>query len=219
MSSSFLCVPANDWCLAPEMDRSRRNVLVKDIPFEKIIELIAQESRLVSIKKNRLDKRPDYHRVVIVLETASSAVDLFHNSRRGYRAQYYLGVRNGERANEYAVRALTPKVKELFAGKKTSPWTWVEKSLSNSEAKIWIHQGLWFRYRRISDRIICIPRWASHLQSLQRDDRKKALWGSLSASGESRIDIKGGFVDSNGNSLGGSLKPSRGQQIYELGFT
>lgn len=219
MDGTFACIPADEWCLAAEMERPRRNALLEDIPFAQIVALIAQHAKLTSFKQETLDNRPAYQRVVIVLETEPKAVDLFHNSRCGYRAQYYRSVANGERANEYAVRTLLPKVKELLAGKEMLPWAWVEKSLSDSEAKVWIHQGPWLRYRRISDRKICIQRWVSKLQSPERCDRKKALWGSLSASGEKRIDIKGGFVDSNGNPLGGSLKPSRGHQIHDFGFT
>ena len=219
MNDTFACIPASDWCLSSGLEKPRRNVLREYIPFAKIIDLIAQHAELVSIKKEMLDCRPDYHRVAIILKTDPKAVDLFHNSRCGYRAQYYYCVENGESANAYTVKTLALKIKEILANKEALPWVWVEKSLLDSDAKVWIHQGSWFRQRRISDRNICIQHWTSKLKSADACDRKIALWGTLSATGENRINIKGGFVDSNGEPLGISLKLKRGQQIHDFGFT
>lgn len=172
------------------------------------------------IKQNSLDKCSGYHRVEVVLEVERSTIDLFHNSRCGYRAQYYHSIRNGELANEYTVRMLAPRAKFLaVTANITLPWTWVEKSLSDRQAKVWIHQGRWIREKRKSDRNFCVQRWAANLESPHPTVRKKALWGSLSAFGETKIDIKGGYVDSNGLPLGKSLKPDRSREIFELGFT
>ena len=219
MNSSFVSIPAGEWRLSSTIEISRRNALQEDISFEQIINLIAKNATLASIKKEKYDSQPKWHRVVIVLKTDALAVDLFHNSRCGYRAQYYFSIENGELANEYAVRILASKIKELSTCAKTLQEACMWKSLSDAQAKVWIHQGLWFRYRQISDRNICIQRWASSLQSENFFDRKRALWGSLSATGENKLDIKGGFVDSNGSPLGVSHKPSRGQSIHDFGFT
>ena len=65
------------------------------------------------------------------LKVDRSTVDLFHNSWSGYRAQYYRGVRIGERANDYALKKLTPRIKELLAGheERTCPGWWVGREI------------------------------------------------------------------------------------------
>jgi hypothetical protein len=223
INNDFSSVAVDEWRLAGDMEERQRDLLLQDIPFVQILALLAKHVKLRSIRREAYKKAPHdysvYHRVVLVLDVEPEAVALFHNSRCGYRAQYYHSVQNGERANELAVRTLIPKVKELLAGGERAKWALVEKSLSSSEAKVWIHQGFWLRYRPLSDRKILVQRWVSKLKSPLRCDRKKAMWGTLCASGENRIEIKGAFVDADGTQLSVSLKPFRGEQIHEFGFT
>lgn len=147
--------------------------------------------------------------------------DQFHNSKCGYRAQYFHSICNGEAANAYTLLTLAPRIKQLLTGheKRTCPWWWVEKSLLDGEAKVWIHQGAWLRQRRNSDRNLHVPRWRAKCGSSDSSCRKKALWGSLTPADEPNLDIKGGFLDLQGTPLGNSLKPSRSTDIHNYGFT
>lgn len=223
IDNNFASVTVDEWGLAADMEGRQRDLLLQDIPFVQILALLVEHVKGRSIRREPYREVqygcPAYHRVVLVLDAEPEAVALFHNSRCGYRAQYYHSVQNGERANEFAIRMLIPKVKELLAGGERLKWALVEKSLSSSEAKVWIHQGLWLRYRPLSDRKILVQRWVSKLKSPLRCDRKKAMWGMLCASGENKIEIKGAFVDADGIQLSVSLKPFRGEQIHEFGFT
>src|SRR4051794_6595201 len=127
MQNDFTSASLGEWLLAVDMERRQRNLLLQHIPFEEILAVIAKNAKLKSIRSEAYRRKvshdhPDYHRVVLVLDAEPEAVALFHNSRCGYRAQYYHSVENGERANEFAIRALTPKIKELFADIKRLKW-------------------------------------------------------------------------------------------------
>jgi hypothetical protein len=173
--------------------------------------------RIVSLKRARLRDYPRYHRVEITLELKATIVDLFHNSAAGYRAQYYYRVKTGEWANQYVIRKLCPGVLQLLVdrGKRTCPVWWVERSLAHPEAKLWIHQGSWLRHARKSDGRLRIRRWLAYKWA----EKHKDLWSSLAPGDETRIDIKGAPVALDGTPLSTSLKPTRGQQIHDAGFT
>jgi hypothetical protein len=156
----------------------------------------------------------------VTLSANPSTIDLFHNAPGGYRAQYYRSIGNGDRANAYAVRQLMPLIRRLLVGqgKRTCPWGWVEKSLQDSDAKVWIHQGRWWRHAKREDRHLAVARWVAEQSSRQRERRRKAGWAALAAHSETRIDVKGGFIMLSGVPLGG-LKPNRARDVHELGFT
>ena len=147
----------------------------------------------------------------------SLLVDLFHNSAAGYRAQYYRSVRTGESANEYALRQLVPPIIQLLGDvrKPTCPSWWVERSLLHSEAKLWIHQGLWLRHSKKSDGKLAVRRWLAY----KWKKTHQQLWPRLIPRNETRIELKGGPLTIDGTPLTRSVKPTRGRQIFEAGYT
>ncbi len=219
----FACVPRDQWILGKRIVGERRQRLLQGVSFEEIVNRIAKEASLSSYKPGQSDHCPGFHRVEIKLATSPKTVDLFHNSRCGYRAQYYLGVKTGEQANRYVIRGLLPRLEELVSGdeESTCPWMWAKKSLLDREAKVWIHQGVWLRLQRKVDRNLNVQRWTEACLNAEPGsrDRKLARWGSLAPAKETRIDIKGGYIDLSGTPLGKSLKPTRSEDIHRLGFT
>lgn len=220
MISNFACIREDIWRLANAIDGCRRRRLLQCTSYERIVERILEGATLKSHKREKLKQpgsKPSYYRVWIAVTMDLETLDLFHNSRCGYRAQYFYSVENGELANAYTLQVLAPGIRKMLSGrqKRTCPWWWVEKSLLDREAKVWIHQGSWLRQRRNSDRNLCIQRWMVNAPSA----RRKALWGSLIPAGESNLDIKGGYVNLQGASFGTTLKPCRGIDIHKFGFT
>jgi hypothetical protein len=218
--SNFARVSEDEWLLDDGIDNDQKMRLLRGTTFERIVDRIVEEGTVASHKREKAKSKPNFFRIVLTLEVDALTVDLFHNSVSGYRAQYYKNSRNGERANEFALRKLAPRIKELLGGqeKRTCPWWWVEKSLLDPAAKMWIHQGLWLRYR--SHRHLLVARWTQKQKqtSLDKDRQKKANWASLTPHEETRIDLKGGFLTLDGVPLG-ELKETRSQDINELGFT
>lgn len=187
------------------------------ITFSSLVRRIVGGFTILSHKRARLRDYAGYYRAEVTLEVDAAIVDLFHNSAAGYRAQYYHSVKNGESANEYAVRQLVPRVMQLLGGvrKRTCPACWVRRSLLHPEAKLWIHQGPWLRRPKKTDRQLGVRRWLAY----KWKKKHKQHWPSLIPRNETRIDLKGAPLRLDGTPLPKCLKPNRGQQICEAGFT
>src|SRR5262249_34022465 len=185
--------------------------------FQEIVSQIIKGSKISNHKRAALRCCPGYFRVEVTLEMSASIVDLFHSSAGGYRAQYFYSVKNGEAANEYAVHQLVPRVVELLNGrrKRTCALWWVERSLLQPEAKLWIHQGSWLRLGKLTDRNLLVERWVRY----RWDKPGKDHWANLTPENETRIDIKGGPVTPEGIPCSKRLKPNRGENIHNAGYT
>lgn len=219
MITDFVRISEEEWCLTRGIDQRRRQRLLRDTTFEGIVDRITENATISFHKRERFDSQQIY-RVLITLEMDAAIVDLFYNSVSGYRAQYYYSVENGERANDYAVKRLTPRIKELLTEKEksTCPWWWVERSLLSPGAKLWIHQGRWLRIAKRADRNICA--WMNRQGSCPATSgERKLIWGSLSPKDETRIDVKGVFLTLTGTPKNKRLKPRRGKDIHDFGFT
>ena len=70
---------------------------------------------MVDHGQEKLSDHPGLKRVWLVLALSSETVDLFHNGAGGYRAQFYLGVRQGEDANRCVIDAMLGKLEGLCA--------------------------------------------------------------------------------------------------------
>ena len=219
MNGEFGCVPIETWRL--RLPESRRRRLIEAPTFEAIVEGLRASAHILSLRREKLKRQEGYYRVVAVLKVDAQALDLFHNSRCGYRAQYYLGTEAGENANSYAVKVLSSRIKELLSGyqKRTCPSEWVERSLLHEEAKVWIHQGTWLRANRRSERNLSVERWTAGLTSADRKQRRRATWAMLTPGEEQRLDVKGGFVTTEGCRFRAPLKPGRSEDICKFGFT
>ena len=114
-SLPFARVPRDEWILENRIVAERRQRLSQGVSIEEIVHCIAREASLTSYRPRQSDDYPDFCRVEIKLSMSPKTVDLFHNSRCGYRAQYYLGMKTGEQANRYVIRGLLPRL---------SSWPW-----------------------------------------------------------------------------------------------
>jgi hypothetical protein len=202
------------------VEPNRANELLRGASYEEIIARLAREAVIANHKRERAKSKPRYFRALLTVQASSSVVDLFHNSACGYRAQYWAGVKNGERANAYALEQLAPRLLELLkaVAKRTCPPDWVEKSIAHLDAKVWIHQGLWLRHAKKDHYLLHVDRWGRQRASTDAQRRKRATWASLIPDLETRIDVKGAFLTLTSEPLG-TMKPTRAHDIYELGFT
>ena len=217
MRSKFIRVSSHEWALGPGVGLTRRRRLVRATTFESLVRRIVGGLKILTHRRARLRDYPGYYRAEVTLKVDPTIVDLFHNSAAGYRAQYYQSVTNGESANEYAVQQLVPRVMRLLSAvrKRTCPGWWVQRSLLHPEAKLWIRQGPWLRHPKRSDRQLAVRRWLAYRWT----KKHKQHWSSLIPKSETRIDLKGAPLTLDGTPLKKSLKPSRGRQIFEAGYT
>ena len=221
--SKFFRIQEADWHLSDQVYLERRKRLVHGPTYEQIVASMAREAELVGHKRGQKPCNSGFFRVLITLKMKPEIVDLFHNSAAGYRAQFFHSVQNGDGANTYAIKILLPQLKKLLEVNpmRTCQWNWVKKSLLDSQAKLWIHQGPWLRHNRKKDWLLLVQRWMEAQQSSSNDneEKKKARWASLVPHLETRVDIKGGCLSLSGEPMGEQLKPNRGKDIHELGFT
>lgn len=220
--SSFGRVPQKEWVLSHQMTLRQKRRLRRQTTYEQIIARLARGVALHDHTREGAHSKGGgrFFRTHVTLRVDTATVDLFHNSPSGYRAQYYLSAKNGDRANTYALRQLVPRIRQLLIGhaKRTCPWSWVEKSLLDPSAKVWIYQGRWWRHAKRKDRHLAVRRWVAEQTSPEKMRRRKAAWGALTPDRETRVDVKGGFTTLAGVPLG-SLKLERAKDINELGFT
>ena len=220
----FACAARKEWLLAPQINGGRRHRLLQGITFDEIVRRISSDMSIAH-KREQPKKYPGCHRIVISLTLDPKTVDLFHNSRCGYRAQYYQSIKAGDYANQWAVQQLISPLKELLNAHpiRTCQWDWVEKSLTDSGAKLWVHQGRWIRDKKLTDRNLCVKRWMEPInfddQEIKDELEKKQLFSRLTPAHEYRVVIKGGWLHPTGKIPEQLLKPRRSRDLHILGFT
>jgi len=221
MKAIFQRVSSREWILRRSVSTERRKKLLRGPTFHNIVQRICKHAIVISHKKTKIDEHRGYYRAEVTLKLNATTVDCFHNSATGYRAQYYKAIRNGELANKYAVHRLIPvivgRLNELE--KRACPIWWLKKSLLHPEAKLWIYQGRWLRLAKQCDRNLLVKRWLSHDFPQYSNEKQKRVWGTLTPKGETRINLKGGGVTLKGFLLTKKLKPERGKEIHDLGYT
>ena len=210
----FIHAPSREWRLSGSAAK-----LVSP-GYETIVRRLAVEAVVIAHRRERAKRRRKYFRANIELRCRRETLSLFHSGRSGYRAQFYSSIRRGEIANQYAVSALVPRIRQLLEGKEKRgcSWSWIEKSLRDPSAKLWIHQGSWLRANARKHRNLYVERWFAAQTSRSKKRSKKARWSALTPSHETVLELKGGFVSLAGIPLG-SLKEDRSRDLHELGFT
>jgi len=221
MKARFQRVSSREWILGPCISGERRRHLLNGPTFHNIMQRICEDATIVAHKRRSIQDHRGYYRAELTLKLKAATVDLFHNAAGGYRALYYKGVGNGELANNYAVHRLIPVIVGRLKGKgkRTCPIWWLKKSLLHPEAKLWIYQGRWLRLAKLCDQNLLVKRWLRNGSSQNPTEKKKRVWATLTPKGETRINLKGGGVTITGSLLIKRVKPERGKEIRDLGFT
>jgi len=219
-SSSFQTIANGEWVIAG-MGNARQKKLLGSPRFEQMVADLS--GNLTLLDHGRSDMQGHY-RFWAIIQSINSAVDRFFNSRSGYRAQFYYSKKNGAQANRYAVSEISKKVLALLNGneRRTCGGSWVQASLCNPNSKVWIYQGSWLRYKRLSDRNLEVGRWHSKNHRSSRA-KKLTLWSRLTPSDENRLVLKGGYVTSAGRALPqaclAKTMQTRSKELFLYGFT
>lgn len=208
------------WRLDGAICGARRRWLLQPPDYDEIIKRLLRDVSLEVARCQRAKGSAKAYRVVAKLRTTPLAIDLFHNSVAGYRAQYLSGASVGEAANAHALSALLPAVVPLLLQRRPNfPSVVLEQSLSHPWTKIWIHQGLWLRHARREEQVLQVPSWAARATSNEPRVKKLVRWGSLAPETEQSFVIKGGFVFLDGSHRLGEPPKNRAEDIHTCGFT
>lgn len=163
--------------------------------------------------------RPGYYRVSVNIPLSQELYDQFLNGSGGYRAQYFLGIANGEAFNRLLVMSIAPIiVKSVSLYKDFIEPNLFEESLCGRFSKFWFS-------REITDpsghdylcglpEVIRVERWKEYWK------HKAKPWKGLLAPNPENgyVLLNGTFIDPNTEEIY-EQKPARSQQLYESGWT
>jgi len=161
-------------------------------------------------------------RASFLLSVAPSAYDGFFNSPVGYRAQYCLGRADGELANRRTIEALRAKLMEYAKLQATGTFdlSRIAASLDAADAKIWIDESESVHSDTLEIHIDYLP-WierARRADATQEEEVVSAVRGVLAPVG-TRLEVKGGWLSSDGSERRDPIKARRGEEIAMNGFT
>ena len=217
---TFGIAPATEWQLERNVGDARERRL-RETSFDSIVEQITKQAELHDYGCEKIHNFPGSKRVWINLILPRQTVDLFHSGAGGYRAQFYLGIRQGEAANRYLIDSLCAAFKCLCAArpKQGCPWEFIEASLCHRDAKIWIHEGAWLSDNIPTDQNLVVDRWEQNADRNTLQHRFEPFWAKLTPDRETQLQLKGGCVDETFQPIDVQLKPSRSQELHDHGYT
>lgn len=223
--TQFCKISKKKWSLE-NIHGARLRRLQEPPSFKDIIFKIKKKAKVSSCKPEFCDKKgfKNYQRYVIELEIDEILVDLFHNSRTGYRAQYFYSEEQGEVANKYALEELigSPFSRFLDISYKKDSETKLKilDSITHPNSKIWIHQGPWMhpKHGMKIHRNLHVSKWKAHLTDTNSIIVNKVRLGILTPDDEIGLTIIGEFLDSNGN-VPSFVRKNRPREINLYGFT
>jgi hypothetical protein len=224
------------WSFSCLVSPARQSHLLAATDFQQIAQNVARNIYEI---RPELERAPapqlrDWARPVFRVRTPRAVADAFFNSPFGYRGAYCESQNAGRCANEYAISLLIDVLRS--AAMKDSNLagldTWVSKSLSASAAKTWVWESqlAGFPWRDLVTEVQYGPwikaadEWLKdkvdmpQLQggSRNRWDDRLPFWGVRAPETE-WLEVKGAWMV--GDVPQGTLKPNRGQQIADWGWT
>jgi len=216
--SRFAFAPFGAWRLV-HMPSARQARLLGETTFEEIVARIDHEATLGDFGWNggsgdKIGKR----RWWVKLVASPDAIDLWHNARGGYRAQYYVDAAAGDDANAFAHCVLAPTAVRLIrdhpCGRRFFPEG--AASIMHAATRLWVYQGSWLRHRSRADGRLCVRQWLDNAR--EANCAKHGRWAPLTPREETGLVLKGQWID-NGEPVAKAPKPERGSQLHRFGFT
>lgn len=202
------------WDYAAHIDPHRIARLRECPTFERLVDAIVTEAKVLSVKHQR-GRDPTLAgavQAVAAIELPDTG-DLLFNSERGYRGAYWRAPAVGLAANMALIEALRPKLKTAL--QTASPIeldaTTAMRSFEAVSAKVWPDEGA---FDWIDCRCLVVERWIS---AANRGELR-ARWG-LMAPAVTRFEVKGALFDPHGNEIVPAAKASRHFEIHLYGWS
>jgi len=210
-------VPVADWRLAETVEAARRRRLLEDAPSPERIIADLTDAAFAEARAGALclhwvqacDK-PGFFRLEAAFRVRTELFDWLFNGRTGYRAAYWLSTQHGMLFNAVALRALEPAIRLTWQTGLLPELCWerFRASLLGQDSKIWVtNDSLHFRSEC---RGMLLPaRWAE----------ADGVGTCLPMPGRPGVDIKGTFLDAEGERWLSELKADRHERLHQRGFT
>lgn len=218
----MLILSRPDWSFTDNVDPQRQEFLLSVDSFDEVTEAILSNFTVVACEYEefRGERLRGCKRYTFLIQVGREAYDLFFNSVKGYRAQFYYSCSDGKAANRNLIQACKQDLLE-FAGSKGHSLDDVSLCLDMDTTKIWRHeQERVIRTRGSVDSDIGISKWIYNAeQALSRHDFEHiSLLGVRAPLGE-LIEIKTAWVDNDGNEKPDKTHEERARDIQENGYT
>ena len=163
--------------------------------------------------------KPGFFRVSVGIPLGTELFDQFLNGNGGYRAQYFVGIPNGERFNRTLVDCIAPFIvaaEDLYRDKFDRKFC--EQSLCGEFSKFWYSKDITDpsarEYLLHLPEVIKVERWLNYWSQ-----GAKPWKGLLAPRPESsQILLNGTFVDRT-TGAAYEQKPERSRQLYQSGWT
>jgi hypothetical protein len=199
------------WTMSASLPRDRVERLLSYSGFREIVDLVGESASILDFawEPFQADRLSGCHRASFLLQVSPPAYDAFFNSPAGYRGQFARNPDDGEIANRALLTRLEGTLLEFGLGRGVVPPDLLKKSLSAADAKVWIHE------REVEN----------HLG----DDTPEILhapWLKATSDGVGpraplgrNLEVKGGWLDLQGNERRDPYKASRSADIHTFGFS
>jgi hypothetical protein len=219
------------WHFSDRIDKTRRRALSEAKSFIAIAEAIVAEATVTNfdVCRGKEGNLKNCLRPQFTVQVRMETFDLFFNSPQGYRAQYLLDPDEGQKQNSTLIEKLSPKLFDFTKGKTTKHSMErykIKVSLMCLSAKIWISEkGFNFDHNLLEE--ILVPEWLAHAKAARSayankqypspPEQEKAIWGVRAPTGR-EIELKGAFLDGEGNEVVPAIKVLRRLEIQKYGF-
>lgn len=196
----------------------------KEATAEQIVDMLVEEVHeglatwlVLSFEGEVSNDRSGFRRALIDLPISSQVFELFFNSRSGYRAQYAHSEANGERYNQFVVRALVPLLLEAGRFGEVDQEL-CRASMNGPHTKVWFPKEVtsveYAEELLLLDETIRVGRWQKYWKD--KPTPRKGLVAPAPIN--PAILLNGSFVDPKTWEIW-DQKPYRSHQIAERGWT
>lgn len=207
------------WDFTALVSPERRRQLLAIESFDDVIERVA-DGILISFKT---EWRQGAARALFQLQVQTETYDAFFNAPHGYRAQYCVEPSIGTTQNRRLIVALRNACLNFrqTQGKPSVVESHVSASLNASRAKIWVTES---DFPDVDEIHINYAPWVSKWERSNRGytqdqaARAGAALGVLAPIGRI-LEIKGGWINSDGTEWFDPRKARRAEEIRDYGFS
>jgi hypothetical protein len=216
-------MPIARWDLTLDRNAADRIALATPPSYETIVELVLLHMEPLCCHWQRCDEHGAFERTVFCVRVSKAAFDWFFNSKKGYRAAYYVSEWEGERANRFFVESVAADLIASDEARDKNPDR-IRESLLSPTAKVWLAEAERGPYSNACPS--CREGWSSRDAAAQpemRNDRWENVpsttgWGSR-APYIDRLRITGAFIDDRANVLLPHGKRQRALEINATGWS
>lgn len=198
------------WQFGTSVEHQRTERLLHFASFDDVVWLLHDATITHFVWESFTDKRlKGCNRATFLLRVSPNAYDAFFNSPVGYRAQYAMGTSTGEQANRQILSSLEQRLLAFALADGQQYKLLILGSLRASQAKIWIYE------QEVEDQL-----GEQKAAILYQPWLKSSLDGAgLLAPIGQQLEVKGGWVNPQGNECVDPAKATRSQDIHDVGFS